>query len=376
MKKTIVVGSIILGLGISVFTQHNQLTPEEEEEGWQLLFDGTYNGPNSMAQHWVNYEKNNPNTTALSSTWQVNEQTGEMFLTGSTGDIRTKSKFKDFHLKFDYKINGNQGFMYRATLCGGSSPASAVEIAMDNNYDSPKHSPGDAYDLYASAVHNFHYFNDPDPWNVFELVAVGDSVEHRQNGEYLLGFRYWSADFIAAYNESKWTGFPCFCRPYDVETREITNSGHVEEGYLAIQGDHGGDLYIRNFKILNLVPGCTDSMYEEYNPEANWSDPGACITQKQGCQDPDYLEYGTVQPCATLSVLAPGDGRGATDSQLVISITDPGQHALRIFDIHGNSTVVKNGTGEKHYVTELKSGIYFIQVTTRKSSAVKRVVVF
>jgi hypothetical protein len=287
MNKIMLVSSFLLVLGGVAFSQHNTLTQEEIDAGWQLLFDGTRNGPDGMAQHWVDYQRNQPNTTSLTSTWQVNENDGEMFLTGSSGDIRTKEMFRDFHLKFEYRINGNQGFMYRGSLCGGSSWESAVEVALDNNYGSPKHSPGDAYDLYASAVQNFKYFDDPDPWNLFEIIAVEDSIEHWQNGEYLLGFIYWTPDFVDHYNDSKWTGFNCFARPYDVSTGQISNSGYIDEGYFAIQSNHGGDLYIRNFKIQNLIMGCTDAGYEEYDSDAN-RDDGSCqtpVATQEGCMD-------------------------------------------------------------------------------------------
>jgi hypothetical protein len=258
-----------LGMG---WTQTiNTLTEDQTAAGWVLLFDGTQAG---LETNWVDYVQFDSTNSGLDASWTADEVNGEMISLGQGPHIRSQRPYGDFVVQFDYKTDGNSGFFYRFSLCGNRPAASGIEVAMDINYDSELHSPGDAYDLYSAQVQNFKYYDDADAWNHFALVVIGDSVEHWQNGEFLLGFRYWSEDFQTRYEASKWPSEECFCRPWENET--ISDTGYIENGYIGIQGDHGGQLHFRNFSILEgPVLGCTDPQDAAYNPDAN-ADDGSC----------------------------------------------------------------------------------------------------
>jgi len=90
----------------------NTLTEKEAKTGWILLFDGkTSNG-------WRGYNKTN-----FPSDWNIED--GTIHLKGSGngeagsvngGDLIYDKKFKNFHLKLEWKISegGNSGIFYLA----------------------------------------------------------------------------------------------------------------------------------------------------------------------------------------------------------------------------------------------------------------------
>jgi hypothetical protein len=358
-----------------------------------LLFDGTRNGTPEyeagLLDVWVNYERSQPNTSSLTSTWQVDEDQGVMFITGSTGDIRTLDKYGDFVLEFDYKINGNQGFQYRVTLCGGQTWESGVEYAFDNNYDNPKGSPGAAYALFEPEYKNFHYFEDPDPWNRVVIIGIKDSIEHWQNDELLLSYRFWSRDFVDNYNNSLWTGIPCKCRPYDHSTQEISSDGYVKEGYFGIQGNHGGDLYIKNIKVLPVVPGCPDSTQLGYVEGANyeWGENVCSGPAPGGCRDPEAQNYdpGAQWHDSSSCVYETGMKRWAAHSDMfsieknrnsirVGNFEFGTQYDIELLDVKGGVAAQDNVTGRRSVTLPVSgSGMYVISVITACCSFSKKV---
>jgi hypothetical protein len=83
--------------------RNNQLTQQEKEWGFKLLFDGKSTG------HWRNYKSEGTNPQ-----WQVID--GAMVLTEKGGkDIVTREKFGYFDLRLEWMIaeRGNSGIMFR-----------------------------------------------------------------------------------------------------------------------------------------------------------------------------------------------------------------------------------------------------------------------
>jgi hypothetical protein len=65
-------------------------------------------------------------------------------------------------------------------------------------------------------------------------------VEHWLNGTKLLEYELWSPDWEAKVKASKFVDFP--------------NYGRAKRGHIAIQGDHEGELSLRNIRIRELSP--------------------------------------------------------------------------------------------------------------------------
>jgi hypothetical protein len=82
----------------------NQLTPEEQSDGWQLLFDG------KTTSGWHIY-----NQPPGPSAWEVKD--GELVLNRESkathGDLVSDAQFDNFDLTFDWKMpsSGNSGVM-------------------------------------------------------------------------------------------------------------------------------------------------------------------------------------------------------------------------------------------------------------------------
>ncbi len=83
--------------------QLNQLTPQEKQQGFKLLFDG------KTMDQWRNYR-----SEGVKPQWRVID--GAMVLTEKGGrDIVTKEKFRFYDLRLEWAISegGNSGIMFR-----------------------------------------------------------------------------------------------------------------------------------------------------------------------------------------------------------------------------------------------------------------------
>src|SRR5690625_794578 len=74
--------------------QHNELTDEEENEGWTLLFDG------ESTDRWRGYNKD----AFPEEGWAVEEGHLVVLPDGGGGDIITKEKYGNFVLKMEWKV--------------------------------------------------------------------------------------------------------------------------------------------------------------------------------------------------------------------------------------------------------------------------------
>jgi hypothetical protein len=252
MKKRLIAASLAvcsLGFGIAQ-AEDNVLTPAETTEGYKLLFDGTLK---SFQDNFVDYVKGDSTNTNLDAGWKVN--TTDKTLTLSTGntnnrsDARSKKKYKDFELRWNYRIDGNQGVMYRSLLTTDRIWLTGVEYAINNVTNLGKDNPGAAYDLYAPP--NPVPYNDfsTGKWNTARIICKGDSVEHWSNEVKVVGYKLHSASFWTAYNASKWVAEGPRTLTNLVPGRQDVGTGYIAEGYIGLQGDHGGKWQIKNFKI-------------------------------------------------------------------------------------------------------------------------------
>jgi hypothetical protein len=243
---------LLLAVGGMLFSQtlhgqtFNVLSAEEKAENFQLLFDGTRAG---FQQHFVNYIKNDPNTTTLSSEWALDPATQSIGTKIRTEDIRSRRKFRDFELRLDYRCSGNEGIFYRSLLNTDRAWSTGIEVAIDNNTISDFNAPGAAYDLYPPKPNAYQLFNTG-KWNSFRLRVIGDSVEHWMNGTQVVGFKLHSPGFWIAYARSKWDAD----KSVTFKIPGNKAAGYIEEGYLGFQADHGGAWQLRNIRIKEFPP--------------------------------------------------------------------------------------------------------------------------
>ena len=207
----------------------NRLTSAEVAQGWKLLFDGqTQSG-------WRVYRGAGP-----SAGWLV--RNGTLMKEGPTDDIVTTEEFGDFELELEWLLSrgGNAGLFYRATEEYEKVYWSATEYQLldDANHrdgQNPLTSAGANYGLYPAPRGAVKPANE---WNHTRIVARGPRVEHWLNGVKLLEYEYGSPDWAAKVKASKFSEWPSY--------------GRSTRGRIAIQGDHGGVLALRNVKIREL----------------------------------------------------------------------------------------------------------------------------
>ena len=209
--------------------QINTLNAAERAAGWRLLFDGTsLNG-------WRRYQGD-----TIPPAWRV--ANGSITKNVTTRDIVTRDQFGDFELTFDWKVatGGNAGLFYRATEEYDRVYWSATEYQLLDDPNAadgrnPLTSAGAAYGLYPAPR---GVVKPAGEWNTGRVVAIGPHVEHWLNGQKLLEFEAWSPDWLAKVQASKFRDYP--------------NYGLAKRGYISLQGDHRGDLELRNIKIREI----------------------------------------------------------------------------------------------------------------------------
>ncbi len=207
----------------------NTLSDAERRDGWRLLFDGT------SLDAWRQYKGD-----ALPAAWRIVD--GMVVKNVPTEDIVTRDQFGDFELTFDWRVakGGNAGVFYRATEEYEKVYWSAPEYQLldDPNArdgQNPKTSAGAAYGLYDAPRGAVKPAGE---WNTARIVAKGAHIEHWLNGTKMAEYEAGSPDWEARVKASKFVDWP--------------NYGRARRGVIALQGDHSGDLALRNIKIREM----------------------------------------------------------------------------------------------------------------------------
>ena len=172
--------------------------------------------------------------------WYVKD--GALTKDQATDDIITTEQFGNFELQFDWRIHsgGNAGVFYRVTEEYDKPYWSGVEYQL---LDDPNHpdgrnrltSAGAAFGLYPAAA---GIVKPAGEWNSTRIVARGSHVEHWLNGKKLLEYENGSTEWNAKVAASKFGAWPNFAK--------------ARRGHIAIQGDHEGELSLRNIRIREL----------------------------------------------------------------------------------------------------------------------------
>jgi hypothetical protein len=346
----------------------NVLTPYEEYQGFELMFDGT---ASSFRDKFVNYQRNNTANTNLHSGWNVNstltdpDRPGAFFhaivnsgVSGNANiDIRSTGgpldgKYRDFDFRMEYRNSGNQGIFYRFDVSGQYAWETGIEYAIDDNItqSETKFRAGAAYDLFPPSSQEY-FVRSTNRWNSVRIVVKGDSVEQWMNGVKVVGFRYWSPEFLTAFQNSKWTGFNRFCQTAP------NNREYIPEGYLGFQGDHGGAWQIRRMRILHdWIPGM------------------------------DRVRHGPVDTTVGGVSLTPGREEMASVSHRIerlpgaLRIVTIPEARLNVVELRGlDGRLVRRAMpGATHHTFEtngLRNGVYLLRMETEHGSHSSRVLV-
>ena len=205
---------------------------------WKSLFDG------KSLDAWRIFKSERPirqcEAGATKDCWLIKD--GVLWKDGNANDLASKEQFGDFELEIEWNIGraGNSGLFYRGTEDHNAIYWSAPEYQLLDNVNASDnktahHLAGSVYDLYDVPKDAAKPAGE---WNRTRIVAKGNHVEHWLNGKKVAQYDVGSPDWDAKYAASKFTKYP--------------NFGKAPRGFLGIQGNHPGELSLRNIRIREL----------------------------------------------------------------------------------------------------------------------------
>ena len=207
----------------------NELTEQEKESGWQLLFDG------KSTEQWRGYR-----SETFPDGWVVEE--GTLHRADSGGDIITKEQFSDFEFSIEWRVEGpgNSGLLFRVSEEEEATFMTGPEYQILNNEahpagTDPVKQAGANYGLHAPSK---DMTRPEGEWNHARILVVGTHVEHWLNGEKIVEYELLSDDWQQRVAGTKFSQWPKY--------------GRVPRGHLALQ-DHNDLVWYRNIKVRPLA---------------------------------------------------------------------------------------------------------------------------
>ncbi len=199
-----------------------ELSAEEEEEGFEVLFDG------KSMENWMG------NTTDYII------EDGVMAIypdRGGNGNLYTKEEYRDFLFRFEFKLTpgANNGLGIRAPKEGDAAYAGMELQILDDTADIYKNLKDYQFhgSLYGVAAAQRGHLKPVGEWNYQEVRVEGDNIQVELNGNLIL-----DVDISEARENGTLDG-----RDHPGLSRE---KGHI--GFLG----HGDIVYFRNIRILDL----------------------------------------------------------------------------------------------------------------------------
>ncbi len=228
----------------------NQLTQQEKDNGWQLLWDG------KTTKGWRGAKRDN----FPDKGWSMKDGILTVHASGGGesehgGDIVTTKPYKNFILEVDFKLTkaANSGIKYfvDTELNKGKGSAIGCEFQiLDDKFhpDAKKGTSGNRtlgslYDLITANAQEYiptlytKKYNNKYGWNRARIIVDGNSVSHFLNGSAVVKYERNTQMWRALVAYSKYKNWP--------------NFGEAEEGLILLQ-DHGDEVHFKNIKIKEL----------------------------------------------------------------------------------------------------------------------------
>ncbi len=249
---------------------NNQLTTEEIEQGWKLLFDG------KTTKGWRNFKQETVNEG-----WIVED--GNLVALGIGGDlggdIITDAQFEDFELYLEWAISegGNSGIFFNVLESGYPTVYATgpeYQLIDDEGFSDPLKEWQKSGANYAMHNATDKQLKPVGEFNSSRIKVKDGLVEHWLNELKVLEYELWSDDWKDRVQNSKWKDYPGY--------------GLARKGHIGLQ-DHGSVVQFRNIKIRDLSD-LGNSLFNGIDLEG-WKIHG---TEKWYVEDGDLLcESGT-----------------------------------------------------------------------------------
>ena len=213
----------------------NQLSAEEAEAGFMLLFDG------ESLDHWRGFQLDQAPAGWAVAGGVVHFLPPEGDDAGPRADLTTREQYKNFEFRFDWATTpgGNSGVMFHVSEDGRApySTGPEFQILDDGGHRDGQRMETSAASNYALQAREGGALMPLGEFNTSALRVEGAAVTHWLNGEKVVEYTLWDDEWKALVAASKFASMPGY--------------GMMETGHIALQ-DHGNEIWFRNLRILAL----------------------------------------------------------------------------------------------------------------------------
>ena len=210
----------------------NILTEKQQQQGWQLLFDG------KTGAGWHGY-----NQQGIPDFWAIEDGTLTMNSTGGgeEQDIITDKIYKNYAFTVEYKLTkgANSGIIYQLK----EDPKYKYPYETGPEYQIMDHEGRNVSDLQTHGANYSMYAPMEKPylpigeWNRMLLLVNGNDVTFVLNGVVIVKYTKYSDDWKELRDSGKWIDYPDY--------------GKFDEGHISLQ-NHGTKVWFRDIKIKEL----------------------------------------------------------------------------------------------------------------------------